>query len=70
MSEKNINLFKMACNNLLSSLDIGTLRAYGRQVGVFRPTEKNKEPLIEEIIKIHIGELQPIIPNRDRKSVV
>ena len=64
MSEKNINLFKMACNNLLSSLDIGTLRAYGRQVGVFRPTEKNKEPLIEEIIKIHIGELQPIIPNR------
>ncbi len=44
----------------LSSLGLGDLRNYGRALGVARPTTKNKGDLIETILGILTGELEPI----------
>ena len=55
----SVNAFVYACKEYLSKLDIGQLRAYGRHVGVLNPTEMNKEPLIDSIVRILIGESKP-----------
>lgn len=44
----------------LSSLSIGRLRAFGRNIGVAKATTKKKELLITEIIGVLTGEMQPI----------
>ncbi len=52
--------FQLACKGYLFSLGINDLRAYGREIGVARPTTKNKDDLIAEIVAILSGELAPI----------
>ncbi len=59
MNEK-MKQFRNACRLYLSGLGIGDLRSYGREVGVARPTAKNKEDLIDCIVGILAGELEPI----------
>ena len=63
---KNIDKtgFRNASNSLLSPLSIGALRVYARKVGVAVPTTKKKKVLIEEIIAIFCGELEPIERSR------
>lgn len=57
--------FISACQGFLEGFGIQTLRSYAREVGVFNPTkEKNKAQLIEEIIKVLIGEVTPRAPSR------
>ena len=52
--------FRYACTQYLSTLSIMTLRAYGREVGVSKPTEKKKGELIEEIVGILTGDVTPV----------
>ncbi len=59
MTEK-MKSFQNACRAYLSSLGIGDLRNYGREIGVARPTAKKKEELVEEIIAILCGLQVPI----------
>ena len=53
--------FKMECYNYLSTQSINVLRAYGRKVGVERPTERKKGDLIDEIVLVLSGEKKGII---------
>ncbi len=66
--EKEVT-FKTCCAQYLLTLSIGDLRAYGRRVGVVRPTTKNKPQLIEEISAILAGEIQGIIPSKQGAPV-
>ncbi len=59
-TDKYTKEFKLECRSYLFSLGISDLRAYGREIGVARPTTKNKEDLIEDIVCILSGELDPI----------
>ncbi len=65
MSE-NEQQFKMAMLAYLASseVSIGDLRAYGRVIGVDKPTTKKKSELMEEITQILLGELQPVMQSR------
>lgn len=62
---KDINLkiaqFKMECYNYLSSQSLNVLRAYGRKIGVERPTERKKGELLDEIVLVLSGEKKAII---------
>ncbi len=64
VDEKNIKLFSLQCRDFLDRFSISELRAYGRSVGVSRATAKKKEDLIDDIIRIFIGELAPIERSR------
>ena len=64
MKEVMIKQFKSACKNYLLGQSIGTLRAYGRIIGVAKSTEKKKEELIGEIIAVLLGEKTPIQQSR------
>jgi hypothetical protein len=55
-----VNAFTLASRNYLDSIGTLSLRAYGRYVGVARATAKKKPEIIEEIIAIFVGDLQPI----------
>ncbi len=68
MTEK-IQQFQTACQAYLNTLGITDLRNYGREVGVARPTAKNKETLVSEIIAILSGELAPIPVSRQGAPV-
>ncbi len=59
---ENEQQFKMAMQAYLSSAEvsIGDLRAYGRVIGVDKPTTKVKSELIEEITLVLLGELAPV----------
>lgn len=57
---KKIQDFVEASERFLDSLGIAALRAYGRHVGVARATAKKKNEIIEEIIAIFCGQLEPI----------
>ncbi len=59
MTEK-MKQYANACRAYLSSLGIGDLRNFGREIGVSRPTAKKKEDLVEDIVGILTGELTPI----------
>lgn len=52
--------FRCACVQYLSTISLMSLRSYGRHVGVAAPTEKKKLELIDEIVGILTGELQPV----------
>lgn len=64
MDDKALLEFKYSLKGYLSTLDIGNLRAYGRNVGVFNPTKKKKDDLIEDIILILSGQLAPSKPSK------
>ncbi len=52
--------FKTECRAYLIMLGINDLRAYAREIGVSRPTTKNKIDLIDDIVAVLTGELAPI----------
>ncbi len=58
--KENMQKFQYACRIYLSTLGIGDLRNYGREIGVARPTAKNKERLISDVIGILSGDLLPV----------
>ena len=64
VDEKNIKLFALQCREYMDKIALSELRAYGRLVGVSRATAMKKDELIEDIIRIFIGELQPIERSR------
>jgi len=59
MEEKDVLAFKLACKNYFFTLDLQSLRAYGRLLNMPKPTVLKKGDLIEEIIKILCGESRP-----------
>ncbi len=72
MDEKTkdkMKMFRTDCRLYLASLGISDLRAYGRAVGVSRPTAKKKEELIEDVVDILSGNLQPISISRQGAPV-
>jgi transcription termination factor Rho len=58
--EIKIKDFITASESYLDTLGIAALRAYGRHVGVSRATAKRKNEIIDDIIAIFCGTLQPI----------
>ncbi len=61
---KNISGFKLACTNYFSTLNLGLLRSYGRSLNLRNPTTLKKADLIEELIKVLCGEINPIRNNK------
>ncbi|MBQ8319576.1 MAG: hypothetical protein IJX81_01735 [Clostridia bacterium] len=59
MTENKKTDFELACEKMLKRHSLDHLRAYGRKVGVDNPTEKNKQPLIEGIIDVLMGRVEP-----------
>ena len=51
--------FKLACENYLRGVSLTALRAYGRFLGVRKPTAMKKFDLISEIICLLCGEKLP-----------
>ncbi len=49
---------------LLSQINIHSLRTIGRDIGVKAPTVLTKTVLIDEIIKIQSGEKKPCVPSK------
>ena len=66
MDIRALQEFKSSCRVYLSSLSIGQLRSYGRNIGVAKSTTMKKEVLVEEIISVLSGETPPI--SRSRKG--
>lgn len=60
MDERKKETFKEEAYKHLKRFNGTYLRNYGRRVGVNRPTDTNKPYLIEQIIGIQVGEIQPI----------
>lgn len=60
MSEKNVNGFENAAKIYLYTISLEKLRSYGRSVGVASATAKKKNDLIEEIIGVLVGKIQPV----------
>lgn len=65
MEEINVTKFKFACEKFLGTLDISSLRVYGRSLGLVRPTAMKKKDLIQEILKALCGES---VPQRNNKG--
>ena len=63
MDEQAKQGFYQECKTYLSGRSLDELRTYGRMIGVFRPTDKKKEDLIEQICGILVGDVAPIIQN-------
>lgn len=53
----------------LSNLSLSDLRTFGRFQGVQAATQRKKEDLIEEIIRILTGEVTPVSPKSDARPV-
>lgn len=64
MSENKTEAFKNACKAYLFPFGLSDLRSYGREIGVFRPTDKKKDDLLDQIVSILSGELTPIEKNK------
>ena len=62
--EKDFTKFREEGSKYLSTWKIKKLRIYGRKMGVFRPTDRSKSNLIEQIIGIWTGEIEPIEPSK------
>ncbi len=56
--------FKKFTEGYLNTLSISILREIGREIGVRSATSMKKEELIEDILAIQKGELQPALPNK------
>ena len=50
MGEKAMEQLAKDCRAFLSKENVHVLRPYARGIGVYGPTKKNKEELIEHII--------------------
>ena len=51
--------FKLACKNYLQTVNIATLRSYGRALGLGKPTVLRKAELIDQILLVLCGEIAP-----------
>ncbi len=60
MGESAVKKFTNSCKKFLSAQGLHDLRAYGRGIGVEKPTTKKKEELIEDIIGVLTGAVIPI----------
>ena len=59
--QKSVSELKIEYGEYLKQLNIDSLRSLGRHVGVYNPTEnKKKGELIELIISVLVGEIQPV----------
>ena len=61
---KDFTKFKEEGRKLLNKSTIKDLQAYGRELGVFRPTDCKKGVLIVKILEIWTGEIEPIERNK------
>lgn len=64
MEEKDVLTFKRDCREYLSTLGHSDLRVYGRSIGVYNPTKVLKDELIERIIAVFCGEIEPTSTTR------
>ena len=56
--------FKKFSEEYLNTLSISILREIGREMGVRSATSRKKESLIEDILAIQSGTLQPVKSNK------
>ncbi len=56
-------------SDYLSTLSLNDLRTFGRFQGVQAATQRKKEDLIDEIIKILLGKVKPNLPKTDARPV-
>lgn len=56
-------------SDYLSTISLSDLRTFGRFQGVQAATQRKKEELIEEIIKIMTGKVKPTLPKADARPV-
>ncbi len=56
-------------SDYLSTLSLNDLRTFGRFQGVQAATQRKKEDLIDEIIKILLGKVKPTLPKTDARPV-
>ena len=56
--------YQYACKHYLRSKSLEKLRAYGRSIGVSRSAAKNKDVLIEDIVGVLSGRLEPTYTKR------
>ena len=59
MNEKELQECKKALYLQLSYYNIRTLRTYGREIQLKTPTKSSKEELVQNIISVICGEIQP-----------
>ena len=64
MGEKAIEKLAKDCKAFLSKENVHVLRPYARGIGVEEPTKKNKEQLIEHIIGVLGGTIEPVEVSR------
>lgn len=57
--KERITEFKIKCTVYLQEKSLGELRAYGRYIGLQRPTALPKKELIDTIVKTLCGEVLP-----------
>lgn len=69
MSDQKIMEFKFACKEYLAPLGLMKLRPLGRHVGVEHSTKKKFKDLLEEIVGVLAGEIQPI-PKSNRGAPI
>ena len=60
MTEKSMKDFEYVCREYLMGLSLDQLRAYGRFVGVRKPTTKKKLEIVNEAIGIFVGKIRPV----------
>ena len=58
MDEKELR-FRLECRNYFHTVDLGTLRCYGRLLKLQSPTAKKKADLIEDILDVLCGKSTP-----------
>ena len=56
--------YQYACKHYLRSKSLEKLRAYGRSIGVNRSAAKNKDVLIDDIVGVLSGRLEPTYTKR------
>ena len=56
--------FRKLCRKELESLHLSILRELGRQIGVRAPAAKNKEGLINDIISVQSGRVDPVLQSK------
>lgn len=59
IDEKKELTYQYACKHYLRSKSLEKLRTFGRSIGVNRSTAKNKDTLIEDIVGVLSGRLEP-----------
>ena len=57
-------VFKELCQSSLKSFGVSDLRCFGRYLQLERPTDMKKDLLIDEILAVLCGEIQPTRTNR------